>query len=48
MKRMCNSYSLALMLALGAASAHAAVGTLSGPFNHRNLQIFLVHGDTQL
>src|SRR5262249_19249546 len=27
---------------------HAAVGTLTGPFTHRNLQIFLVHGDTQL
>ena len=48
MKRMCNSYSLGLALVLGAASAQAAIGTLSGPFNHRNLQIFLVHGDTQL
>ena len=45
---MRNKYSLGLALALIAASAHAAVGTLSGPFNHRNLQIFLVHGDTQL
>ncbi len=31
-----------------AATAHAAVGTLSGPFTHLNLQIFLVHGNAQL
>lgn len=45
---MCKSYSFGLALALSAGLAHAGVGTLSGPFNHRNLQIFLVHGETQL
>src|SRR3954469_11148569 len=39
---------LAVALAATAAHADAAVGTLSGPFTHQNLQIFLVHGDTQL
>ncbi len=29
-------------------NATAAVGTISGPFTYRNLQVFLVHGDTQL
>ncbi len=39
-----------LMLAalLTAGTSHAAVGTLSGPFTHRNLQVFLVRGDTRL
>src|SRR3954469_11780818 len=37
---------LALMLATG--SVFGAAGKLSGPFTHRNLQIFLIHGDTQL
>jgi len=41
--------NLAVILAgLTALGGRAAVGTLSGPFTHRNLQIFLVHGDTQL
>jgi hypothetical protein len=31
-----------------ALPVRAAVGTLSGPSAHENLQIFLVHGDTQL
>jgi hypothetical protein len=29
-------------------SGHGAVGTISGPFVHQNLQIFLIHGETQL
>src|ERR1041385_3466932 len=33
---------------LAGSTAGAAMGTLSGPFTHRNLQIFLIHGDTQL
>jgi hypothetical protein len=33
---------------LAAGPAQGAVGTLSGPFTHHNLQVFLVHGDTQL
>jgi hypothetical protein len=41
--------NLAVFLAgLTALGGRAAVGTLTGPFTHRNLQIFLVHGDTQL
>ena len=39
---------LGLSLSLTAATAHAAVGTLSGPLTYRNLQVFLIHGDTQL
>ncbi len=39
---------LVLSMGLAALSARAAVGTLSGPFAHRNLQVFLVHGDTRL
>ena len=31
-----------------AVSANAAIGTISGPFAYRNLQVFLVHGDSQL
>jgi len=37
-----------LLVALAAVSTRAAVGTISGPFTFRNLQVFLVHGDTQL
>jgi hypothetical protein len=46
----CHStrFALAAALTLAAHSACAAVGTLSGPYTHRNLEIFLVHGDTQL
>jgi hypothetical protein len=33
---------------LAATNVRGAVGTISGPFVHRNLQIFLIHGDTQL
>src|SRR5437762_10943378 len=35
-------------LILAALTAGAAVGTVNGPFTHRNLQIFLVQGETQL
>lgn len=34
--------------AFAAINASAASGTLSGPITHRNLQVFLVHGDSQL
>jgi hypothetical protein len=33
---------------LAGPNSQAAVGTLSGPTIHRNLQVFLIHGDTQL
>lgn len=32
----------------GSAPAAALMGTVSGPYTHHNLQVFLVHGDTQL
>ncbi len=44
--------SLQTWMLLGGAfmvsTAGAKVGTLSGPFTHSNLQVYLVHGDTQL
>src|SRR5262249_14594893 len=40
--------SFGIILILFGFSARAAVGTISGPFTHRNLQIFLVHGETEL
>lgn len=40
--------SLILALALTAQAAWAREGTLSGPFTHANLQVFLIHGDAQL
>src|ERR1700722_5290121 len=48
MKRTLLAAALALSCALAPSLVRAAVGTVSGPFTHRNLQIFLVHGDTQL
>ncbi len=48
MKRMTIRHLAILMAGLAALSGRAAVGTLSGPFTHRNLQVFLVHGNTQL
>lgn len=40
--------AIPLIIACSALAAHAAVGTITGPFTHRNLQLFLVHGRTQL
>jgi hypothetical protein len=37
-----------LLAVFSAMPALAAVGTVSGPFAHGNLQVFLVHGNTQL
>jgi hypothetical protein len=48
MKRALLNISLTLTLTLAALNAKAAVGTLSGPFTHKNLQIFLVQGETHL
>src|SRR5438874_10087636 len=36
------------LLALATFTVRASVGTVSGPFIHGNLQIFLIHGETQL
>src|SRR2546423_15018830 len=38
----------AALLASAAFAAHGSVGTVTGPFVHGNLQIFLIHGETQL
>src|SRR2546423_366891 len=38
----------AALLASAAFAAHGSVGTVTGPFIHGNLQIFLIHGETQL
>ena len=38
--------TLLLGVAFSASAARGAVGTLSQPITHRNLQIFLVHGNT--
>jgi hypothetical protein len=45
-----NSLQTSLLVSalLAPWCSQAAVGTLSGPSTHHNLQIFLVHGDTQL
>ena len=48
MKRISISCLFMLVIALGPASTRASVGTISGPLTHRNLQIFLVHGNTRL
>jgi hypothetical protein len=38
----------ALATAAFTPAAVGAVGTLSGPFTHRNLQVFLIHGEAEL
>ncbi len=48
MKLITLQITTLLACAFATSSASAAVGTLSGPFTHRNIEIFLVHGDTQL
>lgn len=48
MKRSLLAGALALACAFAGPNARAASGTLSGPFTHRNLQIYLVHGGTDL
>jgi hypothetical protein len=48
MKLISLHASILVGAALTVLTAQAKVGTLSGPFIHDNLQIFLIHGDTQL
>ena len=48
MKLMSLHTGMLLGFAFTVSTAEAKVGTLSGPFTHNNLQVFLVHGDTQL
>src|SRR5438105_7954718 len=48
MKQISTHYLIGLALACASLSAGAAVGTISGPFTHQNLQVFLVHAETQL
>jgi hypothetical protein len=47
-KRLLHPAGTALAVGLLASNLPAAVGTLSGPFTHQNLQIFLVQGETRL
>src|SRR5260370_19159895 len=39
--------SILFAFAFTVLPARAKVGILSGPFIHNNLQVFLIHGDTQ-
>jgi hypothetical protein len=48
MKRILLNTTIALAVTVTALTTKAAVGTVSGPFAYRNLQIFLIHGDTGL
>jgi hypothetical protein len=48
MKRITLRNLTVLAAAVSAVSARAAVGSISDTASYRNLQIFLVHGDTQL
>jgi hypothetical protein len=48
MKHIWMKHLIGLLAASTTMNAGAAVGTISGPFACRNLQIFLVHGETQL
>jgi hypothetical protein len=48
MKHILGKTFIILLAAATASSTRAAVGSISGPFTHQNIQIFLVHGDTQL
>jgi hypothetical protein len=48
MKLMSLHIWMLLGFAFTVSTAGAKVGTLSGPFTHSNLQVFLIHGDTQL
>src|SRR5664280_78935 len=48
MKLISHHASVLVGVALTALMAQAKVGTLSGPFIHNNLQVFLIHGDSQL
>src|SRR6266850_6116828 len=48
MKKLCLRVAVGAVVGLMAMVGRGAVGTISGPFVHRNLQIFLIHGETQL
>ena len=48
MKKLCLKIAVGAVVGLMAMVGRGAVGTISGPFVHRNLQIFLIHGETQL
>lgn len=48
MKNFYLNVATATLISFTGAAGYGAVGTISGPFVHRNLQIFLIHGETQL
>jgi hypothetical protein len=48
MKNFCLKGVALALIGMATCTGYGAVGTISGPFVHRNLQIFLMHGETQL
>jgi hypothetical protein len=48
MKNLSLKLAAAALVGLATSAGYGAVGTISAPFVHRNLQIFLIHGETQL
>jgi hypothetical protein len=48
MRNSCFGIGIGALVGLTATVGSCAVGTISGPFVHRNLQIFLIHGESQL
>jgi hypothetical protein len=48
MKNFCLKGVVVALVGLATCTGYGAVGTISGPFVHRDLQIFLVHGESQL
>src|SRR5215475_15688268 len=48
MKNSCLKGVTVALFGWAACTGYGAVGTISEPVVHRNLQIFLIHGETQL
>jgi hypothetical protein len=48
MKKLCLKMVVGAVVGLAVMAGRGAVGTISGPVVHRNLQIFLIHGESQL
>lgn len=48
MKTMCCKISSTALIGFFALTTQGAIATVSGPFIHRNLQIFLIEGESQL
>jgi ARG/rhodanese/phosphatase superfamily protein len=48
MKHILTKTIIGISLAAASLNAGAAVGKISGPFGHKNLQVFLVYGESRL